>query len=89
MDLLLGFLDGLSMTGNGDHRVGARRILIDTHDTHVCLEVWDLYGASLVHLGPRPTLIEWDAALPSLDVLVEEARMAEMHLERQRAGIAA
>jgi uncharacterized protein (UPF0276 family) len=70
-------------------QVGTRRILIDTHDTHVCPEVWDLYAASLVHLGLRPTLIEWDAALPALDVLVEEARMAERHLERERAGIAA
>jgi uncharacterized protein (UPF0276 family) len=79
----------IHLAGHLVRYVGDRRILIDTHDTHVCPGVWDLYGASLVHLGPRPTLIEWDAALPSLDVLVEEARMAELHLERHRAGIAA
>jgi uncharacterized protein len=77
------------LAGHLVRQVGTRRILIDTHDTHVSREVWDLYVASLVHLGPRPTLMEWDATLPSLDVLVEEARMAEMHLERRRAGIAA
>jgi len=82
-------VEEIHLAGHLVREVGTRRILIDTHDTHVCREVWDLYAASLVHLGPRPTLIEWDAALPSLEVLVEEARMAEMHLERRRAGIAA
>ena len=79
----------IHLAGHLVRQVGTRRILIDTHDTRVCREVWDLYAASLLHLGARPTLIEWDAALPRLDVLLEEARMAEMHLERQRASIAA
>ncbi|AOV16997.1 hypothetical protein BJI67_07940 [Acidihalobacter aeolianus] len=50
---------------------------IDTHDQPVCAEVWALYRETLELVGPRPTLIEWDAALPPLAVLETEAATAE------------
>jgi len=51
--------------------------LVDTHSTHVCAEVWALYEAALRHIGPRPTLIEWDTDIPALPVLMDEAAKAQ------------
>jgi uncharacterized protein (UPF0276 family) len=56
---------------------GTGEILIDTHGTHVCDDVWALYADALRRFGDVPTLIEWDTDLPALDVLVEEARRAD------------
>ena len=50
--------------------------LIDTHGAPVCDEVWALYDAACARFGPRPTLIEWDTDLPTLDVLLGEAATA-------------
>jgi len=52
-------------------------ILIDTHSAPVTDAVWTLYRDALGLLGPKPTLIEWDAELPSLDRLVAEATRAD------------
>lgn len=54
-----------------------RPLLIDTHDGPVCPAVWELYASTLSRLRPTPTLIEWDAKLPSLDGLLAEARKAD------------
>jgi uncharacterized protein (UPF0276 family) len=40
-------------------------------------------------LGPRPTLIEWDTALPALHVLLGEADDAARRVEAWRAQGAA
>jgi uncharacterized protein (UPF0276 family) len=56
---------------------GAGEMLIDTHSTHVCDEVWALHAAAIQRLGDIPTLIEWDSELPSLDVLAAEAQRAD------------
>lgn len=61
------------------------RGLIDTHATPVSAEVWDLYEEAIARFGPRPTLVEWDAELPPLDVLLGEARKADAILERRAA----
>lgn len=55
----------------------ADTLLIDTHDAPVCAPVWALYGEALRQIGPVPTLIEWDADLPPLARLLEEARHAD------------
>ncbi|UTW11878.1 MNIO family bufferin maturase [Marinobacterium rhizophilum] len=54
---------------------GALRI--DDHASPVCEDVWALYRQSLQWLGPKPTLIEWDVALPPLPELVDQARIAQ------------
>jgi hypothetical protein len=54
-----------------------RPLLIDSHDRPVCGIVWDLYARTIGKLGPTPTLIEWDARLPSWVELEAEARRAE------------
>lgn len=52
-------------------------LVIDTHSRPVPEEVWDLYEATIARIGPRPTLIEWDADVPALEVVTEQARRAE------------
>jgi len=56
------------------------RWLIDTHGQVVHPDVWTLYQWAIDHFGPRPTLIEWDTNLPSLPVLVEQAKQADIIL---------
>jgi len=51
-------------------------LVVDTHAARVGAEVWALYREAVERFGPRPTLVEWDADLPSLDVLLDEARIA-------------
>jgi uncharacterized protein (UPF0276 family) len=50
--------------------------LIDTHGARVCAAVWTLFEAACRRFGPKPTLIEWDTDLPTLDVLLGEAASA-------------
>lgn len=63
----------------GHHRadVDGRNILIDDHGSAVSKPVWDLYAHALDRFGPKPTLLEWDANLPALPVLLAEARYAD------------
>jgi hypothetical protein len=60
-------------------------ILIDTHSAPVADAVWALYDAAIARFGPVPTLIEWDAELPTLDVLVDEADRALAVMESRHA----
>ena len=46
---------------------------IDTHDNFVCKEVWELYSFACQYIGNCPTLIEWDAEIPELNILLKEA----------------
>jgi len=59
--------------------------LIDTHSTRVAPPVWALYRATIERFGPRPTLLEWDADLPVLEVLLDEAKTAQAILEQADA----
>ena len=59
-------------------------ILIDTHSAPVCDAVWELYEFAIDRLGPVPTLIEWDAEIPALEVRMAEAARADMRMERSR-----
>ncbi len=62
----------------GFDRFGRR--LIDTHGQVVHPDVWNLYRRTIDHIGPRPTLIEWDTNLPPLAVLVDQAKQADAML---------
>ncbi len=55
--------------------------LVDTHDRSVFPEVWNLFETVLKHIGPRPTLIEWDSDIPALAVLMGEAEKAQHRIE--------
>ncbi|MGF1660639.1 MAG: DUF692 domain-containing protein [Rubrimonas sp.] len=49
------------------------RLLIDSHDRRVDAALWALYARVIALTGPLPTLGEWDADIPELDVLLAEA----------------
>jgi uncharacterized protein (UPF0276 family) len=52
-------------------------LVIDDHGSRVHAPVWQVYRHAVQRLGVRPTLVEWDTALPELAVLLEEAACAE------------
>jgi uncharacterized protein (UPF0276 family) len=62
------------------------KLIIDTHNRPVDTAVWPLYEYALRKLGPHPTLIEWDADLPALEILLAEMDRAEQLLHRHRCG---
>ncbi len=51
-------------------------LVIDDHGSRVREEVWRVYEHAIRHLGPTPTLIEWDTDVPDLGVLLAEAGRA-------------
>ncbi len=59
--------------------------LIDTHGAPVAREVWALYARAVARYGPRPTLIEWDVDIPSLETLLAEAATAQSILDARDA----
>ena len=52
-------------------------LLIDAHDRAVDDRVWALYRRALARGGLKPSLIEWDNAVPAWPALFGEARTAE------------
>jgi uncharacterized protein len=54
----------------------AGTLVIDDHGSPVREPVWQVYRHAVARLGACPTLIEWDTALPELDVLLQQARLA-------------
>ena len=80
------FVDAIDPASVGEiHLAGHERdgeLLVDTHSRNVCDEVWSLFEHAIERLGARPTLIEWDADIPALDVLLGEARKAEECMAR-------
>ncbi len=51
--------------------------LLDSHSRPIADDVWTLYRSALKRFGPVPGLIEWDAEIPPLDVLLAEVEKAE------------
>ncbi|MBL4845914.1 MAG: DUF692 domain-containing protein [Planctomycetes bacterium] len=68
-------LDRVGYVHLAGHRIETRA-LIDDHGSAVPEPVWDLYRFLLERTGPISTLVEWDANLPELDRLLEEADRA-------------
>lgn len=62
--------------------------LIDTHSKPVTSAVWELYRYTLHTKGMRSTMIEWDADIPPLDVLLAELDKAR-EMEQSLQGAAA
>lgn len=58
-------------------------IIVDTHDQPIVRDVWDLYAEAMRLLGPVSTMIERDANIPPLEVL-----MAELDKARRIGGLA-
>ena len=81
----IAYLDALPADAIGEiHLAGHHRneveggiVLIDDHGSQVGEAVWSLYREALRRFGARPTLVEWDTRLPSLEVLLSEAKTAD------------
>ena len=70
------------------HSVEATHIL-DTHDSPVCDDVWNLYRRYIRRAGATSTLIERDASIPPLDELSTELDLARAHAESASDAAAA
>ena len=58
-------------------------VIIDTHIGPIIDPVWDLYAYTLQRAGRLiPTIIEWDAEIPPLDQVIDEADRARAVAER-------
>ncbi|MCE4539397.1 DUF692 domain-containing protein [Pelomonas sp. P7] len=68
-----GSVGEIHLAGHGELPDG---FVIDDHGSRVRDEVWQVYRHALARHGPVPTLIEWDTAVPALDVLLDEAARA-------------
>jgi hypothetical protein len=60
-------------------------MLIDAHNHPVVPAVWDLYREAIKRFGVKPTIIEWDNDLPSLEALCVEAYRAEQIMRESYA----
>jgi len=70
----------IHVAGHSVNEAAGRPILIDDHGSPVGHAVWTLYEEALRRFGARPTLVEWDTAIPPLDTLMAEARRADARL---------
>ncbi|NNE34384.1 MAG: DUF692 domain-containing protein [Rhodothermales bacterium] len=75
----------IHLAGHGEQCFDGRTVLVDTHDRAICSEVWDLFRSARPALPDVPVLIEWDAQLPDLDVLLAEARTAQDIMDQDHA----
>ncbi|HJT14663.1 MAG TPA: DUF692 domain-containing protein [Dongiaceae bacterium] len=78
----------IHLSGHHLRQIGNRSIRIDDHGSPVSDPVWALYEQALSLVGPRPTLIEWDSALPPLETLLAEAGKAQTRLDAAKRNAA-
>lgn len=63
------------------------KIYLDTHGKPVYPEVWSLYEYALRRFTNVKTLVEWDIDIPALDILVAEAKKADVLHQRVKEEI--
>ena len=68
----------IHLAGHAENQTPDGPVLIDDHGSFVPHQVWSLYAYATARIGRRPTLIEWDSALPDLSTLLGEAMWADM-----------
>jgi uncharacterized protein (UPF0276 family) len=81
-----GSVGEIHLAGHSANDADGLTLLIDDHGSPVAPAVWSLYEQALRRFGPVPTLIEWDSAIPPLEILIEEARRADARLEGEHYG---
>ena len=75
-------IEEFHLAGHSANDADGRTVLIDDHGSRVGPDVWRLFARAVARCGPRPTLIEWDTDLPGLEVLLEEAALADQAVDR-------
>jgi uncharacterized protein (UPF0276 family) len=63
--------------------------IIDTHNDFVIDEVWKLYAHSVKRTGNVSTLLEWDADIPSFEVVHAEALKARAYRDEKSGALRA
>jgi uncharacterized protein (UPF0276 family) len=79
----------IHLAGHSVNDVDGRPLLIDDHGGPVAPVVWRLYEHALRRFGAVPTLVEWDTAVPPLEILVAEARRADSRLREVTGDVRA
>lgn len=67
--------------------VDDKEFLIDAHNNPIYDPVWALYDYAISKLGDIPTLIEWDADIPALSVLEQEAQKADHIRDKHKSAV--
>jgi uncharacterized protein len=70
-------VDEIHLAGHAVEHHDSGPLLIDDHGSAVGLQTWDLYRRFLARSGAKPTLIEWDSAVPDYATLMAEADKAD------------
>jgi uncharacterized protein len=78
------FIKEIHLAGHSSKAINNEIILIDTHDQMICHDVWDIYQKIINIFGNIPTLIEWDNNIPSLEILINEAKKASSYLAKNK-----
>jgi uncharacterized protein (UPF0276 family) len=68
------------VAGHSANETDGRTVFIDDHGSPVAPTVWALYEHAIRRFGAVPTLVEWDTEIPALEVLLAEARQADIRL---------
>jgi len=76
----------IHLAGHTTRQCDDQLIYIDHHGDYVCDEVWELYQFTIDAIGRKPTLIEWDTDIPSLNTLILEATKADSIMQERHNG---
>lgn len=71
------YVNEIHLAGHTVKNIDGAEVRIDDHGSHVVDDVWALYSSAIKQMGARPTLIEWDTNIPTLDILLSEAENAK------------
>lgn len=75
----------IHLAGHATEEDESGTVLVDTHDRRTCDDVLALYAAAVAQFDEIPALVEWDAALPELRVLLDEAARVQTYLQSEPA----
>jgi uncharacterized protein (UPF0276 family) len=74
----------IHLAGHGVDPAPGGDLWIDSHASAVSPGVWALYDRLVARIGPRPTLVERDAQVPSFEELLQERDRAATCMEELR-----
>ena len=75
-------------TPEEDEASPGAELWVDTHSARLTDPAWNLYAYAVRRFGVKPTLIEWDAEIPTLATLLGEASRADEIVAETRCAAA-
>jgi uncharacterized protein (UPF0276 family) len=82
------YVEELHIAGHSQDPALGAALLIDSHDTPVSPAVWRLYRRVVERIGPRPTVLERDGAIPCFAALLDERAHAHTLLRENHRNAA-